>query len=323
MDKLIPIIITGEYANRGLEISGDVLRKFSKTIKSLASFEKLNWTRSGKSSPYPGTFYDYGRTGTLQDSSNREFYVDVGVGKLGGQSGVNVFTRSDDNRQQLTFFGDTIKNADLVKISGAIERLVYSYDGQSPGNFFMIDNAKIRTTDFYEAIRNQPDNYFSNLIFGGNNTLIGSKYSDTLDGGQGTDSITGVPLVDTFRGRGTVDVLTGGSNNDTFILGTRSGTFYSDENTTKAGRSDYARITDFTKGDKIQLKGKSSSYQIKSENLTIDKKQYSVFGLYLNDGSNKSEWDSKDELIGFIQTTNRLALTNSSLAANQGFFTYV
>ena len=141
------------------------------------------------------------------------------------------------------------------------------------------------------------------------------------------DNLTGISASDTTFGKGTVDTLTGGtggsSNSDIFVLGAKSGVFYSDGNKTNAGRSDYARITDFTSGDKIQLQSNTTGYQIKSETFSIDKKQYSGFGLYLNDGSNKSGWDSTDELIGFIQTTNNLALTNSSLASSQGFFSYV
>ena len=159
------------------------------------------------------------------------------------------------------------------------------------------------------------------------NILTGNSKNNVLSGGGGKDNLTGISANDTTFGKGTVDTLTGGtggsSNNDTFVLGTKSGVFYSDGNKTNAGRSDYAWITDFTSGDKIQLQSNTTGYQIKSENMTINGKQYSGFGLYLNDGSNKSGWDSTDELIGFIQTTNKLALSNSSLATNQGFFSYI
>jgi len=165
--------------------------------------------------------------------------------------------------------------------------------------------------------------------------LYGGTGNDKLYGGNGTDFLTGISSgyspsdQDTTYGKGQIDILTGGSDNDTFLL---SGTlhnqkkapiFYQDGSTKSSGRTDYAWITDFTKGDKIQLKGKSTDYQIKKENFTIDKKVYSGFGLYFDDGSKKGSWDSTDELIGFIQTTNKLALTNSSMVASQGFFSYV
>jgi Ca2+-binding RTX toxin-like protein len=164
----------------------------------------------------------------------------------------------------------------------------------------------------------------NDTIYGdkGKDKLYGGNGSDSLLGGDETDILTGVALTDKNRGKSTIDILTGGNQNDTFVLGNSAGAFYSDSIRQTAGRSDYAFITDFTEGDVIQLKGKSSDYQIKSEKFTVNRKTYSGYGLYLNDGSNSKGWDSKDELISLIQTTNKLALGSESLMSSQGLFAY-
>jgi Ca2+-binding RTX toxin-like protein len=156
----------------------------------------------------------------------------------------------------------------------------------------------------------------------GNDVIVGGQGNDNLNGSAGVDKLIGIDLSDKTFGGGSRDELTGGTQNDTFVLGNSSGVFYSDGSRKSAGRSDYAWINDFTRGDKIQLKGKATNYQIQTETFTINNKEYSGFCLYLDDGSNKGFWDSTDELIGFIQTKDKLALSNSSLGAIQGLFNY-
>ena len=134
---------------------------------------------------------------------------------------------------------------------------------------------------------------------GGNDRLIGGNGNDNLNGGAGADTLTGIALNDATLGRGTVDVLTGGAENDLFVLGNASGVFYSDGSTATSGRGDYARITDFRSGDQIQLKGRSSDYRLRNETFN----GAAGVGLYRNDGSVVSGWDSRDELISFIQVS--------------------
>jgi len=153
------------------------------------------------------------------------------------------------------------------------------------------------------------------------NTLTGNSSNNTLNGGAGVDILTGLSSIDTTLGRGTVDTLTGGTENDTFILGDTRGFFYSDGSTATSGKSDYARITDFASGDKIQLKGKSSDY--------ILKKNYSVigvtgkgYGLYRNDGVGlgaTTGLDDRDEFIALIQSQTNFKLN----LANTSQFTYI
>ena len=128
--------------------------------------------------------------------------------------------------------------------------------------------------------------------------------------------MTGLSSTDSTLGKGTVDILTGGTENDLFVLGNGTGFFYSDGSTTNSGRSDYARITDFANGDKIELKGSASNYILKTGDTVST---FSGVGLYRNDGTgtgaSTTGLDSTDEFIALIQVqsgTTALSLTNTS-----------
>src|SRR5690606_36381594 len=90
--------------------------------------------------------------------------------------------------------------------------------------------------------------------------ILGTAGSDTLAGGDGPDTICGVPLTGNKLGHGTVDVLTGGAGADLFVLGDARGAFYDDGRADTAGMNNYARITDFEAGDKLQLAGSAGDY---------------------------------------------------------------
>ncbi len=155
----------------------------------------------------------------------------------------------------------------------------------------------------------------------GNDTLIGGKGNDTLNAGAGADTLIGIDPNDANLGRGEIDILEGGTGNDLFILGDASGVFYNDGNSSLAGLGDYARITDFAPGDKIQLKGKLSDYSITE---IVNNGAIVGYGIYLNDGAgngtNAMGWDSNDELIAVISRSRsnfQLSLSNLSQ------FTYI
>lgn len=99
---------------------------------------------------------------------------------------------------------------------------------------------------------------------GGNDSLTGGLGRDTILGGSGDDILIGTdPSVqDTVRRE--KDTLTGGSGGDTFVLGNELGSFYDD-----FGRRDFARVTDFSFGDKIQL-GSGETYNIKQKRSGFD-----------------------------------------------------
>lgn len=91
---------------------------------------------------------------------------------------------------------------------------------------------------------------------GGNDTLIGLFGNDTLNGGSGNDTLTGAdPDVQNTVKR-EKDILTGGSGTDKYVLGNESGSFYDD-----FGNRDFAKITDFSFGETIQL-GSGETYNV-------------------------------------------------------------
>ena len=203
-----------------------------------------------------------------------------------------------------------VENIDNFSIPKNIERI------------FMGGNPDVKSKVF-----NATGNELGNEIWGNKNSnkLTGGDGFDFLYGDEGDDQLTGINLNDKSLGKGSIDKLRGDSGADLFILGNKSGCFYRDQTTTNSGINDYAWIDDFQKGDKIQLKGKSSDYYIQT--ITTPQRSSTGYGLYLNDGTGQGSisngWDSRDELIGFIDVNGDFSLNNASLATNQGFFTYV
>lgn len=160
-------------------------------------------------------------------------------------------------------------------------------------------------------------NSLNNTIIGNSarNTLTGANGNDLLRGGGGRDVLIGIALSDAGLGGGSVDVLTGGFDNDRFVLGNKSGAFYVKPGAGSPGRIDYARVSDFSAGDRIQLHGSPSDYVLK----TGDKvSRFSGVGLYLNDGvgagASDAGWDRYDELIGLIQAKPGVSLDLANLA---------
>ena len=151
-------------------------------------------------------------------------------------------------------------------------------------------------------------NQSSNIIEGNDkaNKLYGGGGGDVILGGNGDDQIWGIGAKDPSLGQETIDLLTGGMGNDLFVLGMKSGTCYTDGKTTSPGTNDYAIIKDFSRGDRIQLKGLSSDYFISYSAAApgLD----ACYFLYRNDSAgpacNPRAWDSNDDLIGQIFATD-------------------
>ena len=118
-------------------------------------------------------------------------------------------------------------------------------------------------------------------------SITGTSANDVILTGNGDDLLTGVNPNSLTPGRGEVDTLTGSLGSDRFILGDVNWVGYDDGNTSSAGTTDYALITDFTEDDIIQLKGASGNY-----NLAISG---SDTHLYLDNGT------EPDELIAVLQ----------------------
>ncbi|GAB4138637.1 MAG: hypothetical protein Fur0046_13300 [Cyanobacteria bacterium J069] len=146
-------------------------------------------------------------------------------------------------------------------------------------------------------------NVGADLLNGGNgpDQLVGGAGNDTLIGGSGPDTLIGVNPRARRPGRGEVDVLNGGNGPDLYVLGNDQGVFYNDGNASQVGLSDYALITGFGTGDRIQLKGSAANYRL--QNLGISTQ------LFLRESG------GPDELIAIVQ--------GAGLNLNSNQFTYV
>jgi Ca2+-binding RTX toxin-like protein len=93
----------------------------------------------------------------------------------------------------------------------------------------------------------EPDPQPSNVVYGTDSS------DKAIIGSSGNDIISGLPTTSTTLGSFTSDIMTGGLGNDVFVLGDGRGVFYNDGRATMNGAGDYARITDFSEGDRVQL----------------------------------------------------------------------
>ncbi len=135
----------------------------------------------------------------------------------------------------------------------------------------------------------------NDVLTGGaqSNLLVGGVGNDQIDGGKGRDIITGVEQGVAFAGIGEVDVLTGGEGADVFRLGDVSQVYYDDGELLSQGLGDYAVITDFAKGDVIELHGSASDY-------TLGSNSQGTGIFFLGNG--------EKELIGLVENVEIQAL---------------
>jgi ELWxxDGT repeat protein len=128
---------------------------------------------------------------------------------------------------------------------------------------------------------------------------------DLITGTSGDEVITGIPVGSTSRGKGSVDRLTGGGGNDLFALADALGSLYDDGLPSNPGTTDLAWITDFNAGDRIQLFGDPSGYQLTSVRYS------GLRGVQINVLSGPGS-GSTPEAIGFVQgaTLAGLSLSN-------------
>jgi predicted extracellular nuclease len=88
--------------------------------------------------------------------------------------------------------------------------------------------------------------------------------NDIITGTGAGERLNGVPSGSSLRGRGSRDELTGQAGDDIFVLGDVSGPYYDDGLSANRGTTDMAIIRDFASGDRIQLWGTSSMYNLVS-----------------------------------------------------------
>ncbi len=130
----------------------------------------------------------------------------------------------------------------------------------------------------------------------GTNYIEGTARNDVLVGTSGVDQLSAVGSGKQL-GKGTIDILTGGAGGDLFVLGDSRGRFYDDGNARSSGTNDFARITDFGTGDKLQLKGSAGEYL---QGWINNLQGFSGTGIY-HDTNGNGVIDSRDELIALVQ----------------------
>jgi uncharacterized delta-60 repeat protein len=277
------IYIVDNLNDKIIELSGDgsgidLVRSSVSYILS-QNVESLTLTRT---TAINGTGNDQSNILTGNDGNNI----------LDGKAGSDTMIGGKGND---TYFVDT--NSDLItELAGQGTDLVNS----SASSYVIsanVENLTLLGSANIDGTGNDLDNTINGSS--GNNNLIGGKGNDNLFGNDGVDILTGIDPRDPNLGRGSIDKLTGGQKADTFVLGNADGVFYNDGNSGTAGTSDYAWISDFkaSDSDKIQLSGKDSDYVLASTTIGSTK----GMGIYFNNGAVSSGWDSKDELIGFVQ----------------------
>ena len=146
------------------------------------------------------------------------------------------------------------------------------------------------------------------------NDLVGSASADpALTGSAADDIIIGFLTTPATLGVLQIDTITGNGGNDTVLLGDARGVFYSNTLTSDAGLGDYAMISDFNSGDRIQLRGTAANYLLNPTSLGLG-----GMGIYRNDGTGPgsltSSWDSADELIAIVKVIDTTILNLSSTA---------
>ncbi len=163
---------------------------------------------------------------------------------------------------------------------------------------FVVENfVNVEATENSDSITgNNRNNKLSGN--GGDDNLIGKFGNDTLIGGSGNDTLTGADPSRKDTVGAEKDVLTGGNGGDKFVLGNELGSFYDD-----FGNNDFAKITDFSFGDQINL-GSGEKY-----NIQRTKQGFNIFVVE----------DSVNDLIGRITFGTSITSTmNSSMRSESG-----
>ena len=145
----------------------------------------------------------------------------------------------------------------------------------------------------------------------GNDSLLSGTGNDSLTGGDGMDWLQGTSA--SAKGVNQFDTLTGGAGNDTFVLGDSGFAYY---NSTEADApADYAVITDFETGDKLQLKTIDGA--LVGNGYLVLGVGGSKYQLYL-DTDKSNAYNTGDNLIAEI--TSSVAITTENLKSTHGIF---
>lgn len=194
---------------------------------------------------------------------------------------------------------DRSKSSSTPPLTIDLDEGIY-YESVKYGAFAQIQN-------FTNAIGSPYGDYITGNS--ANNLLVGGKFSDRIDGKDGNDTLSGSDK----DGRGTDerDLLTGGAGEDKFVLGDKNGSYYKNgSHHFEAGEifnfDDFAIITDFNRGDLIQLGRGGDTYKLVrndpsyevQERLNITPQNNAIgFDLMLTTGSS-------DQIVAKVFTSS-------------------
>jgi hypothetical protein len=136
---------------------------------------------------------------------------------------------------------------------------------------------------------------------------LSTDSNDILTGTAAGERLNGVPSGSILRGRGSRDELTGRAGDDIFVLGDASGPYYDDGQIANRGTTDMAIVRDFSSGDRIQLWGASSMYNLVSAIYTGSSGVRIDFGRI-----NPQIPSALPEAIGFIRGATLASLNLSN-----------
>ena len=247
--------------------SGTASSAFSLTIDTVAPNQAVSVTAAGTSGALSSA-----RTMSLASTSSGTLVSGTVAGTLGAD-------------EVLVVFRDGVRLGTATVSNGS-----WSYnDGVTSGTFKY-------TAQVQDAAGNLGQMSSALAVTLGINIIEGTNRNDVLIGTSGMDQLSAAGT-STRLGRGTIDTLTGGAGNDLFVLGDVRGRYYDDGSARSSGTSDFARITDFSSGDKLQLKGSAKDYL---QGWINNLQGFSGTGIY-HDSNGNGVLDSRDELIALVQ----------------------
>jgi hypothetical protein len=231
----------------------------------------------------------------------------TGAAVSGSDSSLSLRTMSTASSAETTVVNGTVGGA-----LAADEVLVVFRDGVrigtasvANGNWSFNDNVNSGTHQYSARVQDAAGNLgqmsSALAVTLGVNVIDGTARNDVLVGTAGKDLISGVGSGSKL-GKGTIDTLTGGAGDDVFVLGDSRGRFYDDGSTRSSGANDFARITDFGTGDKLQLKGSAGDYL---QGWISNLQGFTGTGIY-HDTNGNGVLDSRDELIALVQNHGAL-----------------
>jgi predicted extracellular nuclease len=195
-------------------------------------------------------------------------------------------------------YGSSISNSDLSdgQLSGA--GLLgsdgkYSFMRSFSSDSLLEGDETIQLGFFADAARSVSLGAALSLVIKEPSVGMATDGNDMIIGSSAHEDLCGIAAGSTLRGRGSIDKLSGNGGNDLFWLGDRNGRYYNDGIATSNGAADFAWITDFGSGDRIQLNGSASNYSLKSGTYSGNR------GLFIS--VNTPLAGSSPETIGFVQ----------------------